>query len=228
MLAFWDRLPTRFAGARGRRGEPTHLGLRHDTAGRDGLTAHSLAGACGWEDTNVVASANRSMNLSRARSRRGATTLLRRSEAPAIGRARGKPNKKSETRDGERTELGGGDAGRESGRLDAHGDSLHFPWTGGERGVCFARMGYGVSGRCPIPFFLKAKEKKLDNLQSSWHAQSYPSLSRGFRGGSRPLIWWELKNRSLGDRTFFLAMGKQSKQAQDFWNRGLWKYLKYF
>lgn len=132
MLAFWDRLPTRFAGARGRRRrEPTHLGLRHDTAGRDGLTAHSLAGACGWEDTNVVASANRSMNLSRARSRRGATTLLRRSEAPAIGRARGKPDKKSETRDGERTELGGGDAGRESGRLDAHGDSLHFPWTGG-------------------------------------------------------------------------------------------------
>ena len=214
-----------FAGARGRR-KPTHLGLRHDTAGRDGLTAHSLAGACGWEDTNVVASANRSMNLSRARSRRGATTLLRRSEAPAIGRARGKPNKKSETRDGERTELGGGDAGRESGRLDAHGNSLHFPWTGGEREVCFAQMGYGSSGRCPIPFFLKAKEKKLDNLQSSWHAQSYPSLSRGFRGGSRPLIWLELKNRSLGDRTFFLAMGKQSQQAQDFWNRGLWKYLK--
>mmetsp|Transcript_8201 Transcript_8201/g.33153 ORF Transcript_8201/g.33153 Transcript_8201/m.33153 type:complete len:217 (+) Transcript_8201:1004-1654(+) len=54
-------------------GHALHLGLRHDTAGRDGLTAHSLAGA----------------------------------------------------------ELGGGDAGRESGRLDAHGDSLHFPWTGG-------------------------------------------------------------------------------------------------
>ena len=101
----------------------------------------------------MVASANRSMNLSRARSRRGATTLLRRSEAPAIGRARGKPNKKSETRDGERTELGGGDAGRESGRLDAHGNSLHFPWIGGEREVCFAQMGYGSSGRCPTRFF---------------------------------------------------------------------------
>ena len=195
MLAFWDRLPTRFAGARGRRGEPTHLGLRHDTAGRDGLTAHSLAGACGWEDTNVVASANWSMNISRARSRRGATTLLRRSEAPAIGRARGKPDKKIENarRRTHRTWRG-----RRRTRKWAPGRAWRQPaFSLDRRGTrCVLRAdGIWCFGAVPHPVVFEGEGKKNWIIQSSWHAQSYPSLSPGFRGGSRPLIWRADKKR---------------------------------
>ena len=45
------------------------------------------------------------------------------------------------------------------------------------------------------PVFFEGEGKKNWIIQSSWHAQSYPSLSRGFRGGSRPLIWRADKKR---------------------------------
>ncbi len=94
--------------------------------------------------------------------------------------------------------------------------------------MCFARMGYGVSGRCPIPFFLKAKEKKLDNpVQLACSIISEP-LARFPRGLAASNLESGQKKGSgnSGNSVIFLAMDRQLKQAQDFWNRGLRKYLK--
>ena len=191
MLAFWDRPPTRFAGARKkRRAHSPRPSARHGGTRRP---YRAQPGGSLWMGGyQRGASANWSMNLSRARSRRGATTLLRRSEAPAIGRARGNRTKR-ETRDGERTELGGGDAGRESGRRTRMETACIF-LTGGDAGVLRVD-GIWFSGRCLSRCFRRRRKKPDNPVQLVCSITSEPLAS--LCGGSRLNLESAKKGRKL-------------------------------
>ena len=149
----------------------------------------------------MVASANRSMNLSE----RGRVGAQRRySDGPK--RRRLDEREENRTKNRKRaTENAPNLAG-------ATPDAKVGAWTRMEIACIF--LGQAGDARCASrrwdmvlrggasSVFLKAKDKKLDNLQSSWHAQSYRASREGSPGARGLSIWLELKNRSFRQNLF--------------------------